>query len=536
MDFDGLIQDYKPKKNPFRAPGFSFGYRSEEDKVPLSPGPGSYNAASHLSTKHDGIKFTHSPRFDSKNTTGSIPGPGSYYKDSLDTTMNQSVATSKNGSVISPKTHGTFSKAQRIGLFNNTSPVLGPGQYGVKRDFETLPKELKASKSRFEKSSEREKLSTLHTTTDTPGPGQYEITQVVTSKQSSSSRFSMPQATRSFANVKQMADQGLKGDIYRYNKHENLGKEGPKFSFGSGKRSELSPPSKGPGPTSYFTEIKDPKEKYLLKGTFSQAARKIGEGSKGADLGPSPAEYQLDIGTFKKGAKISKSRKESPEVSRAPGPGQYDILDEFNEKKRALEKKIQMQQSLLSARSPKNDRINSESNDFGDQVMESQVTEPTSPTRSPKKGAIKQMWVEDIIKKSVSPGPMYMVQTDNIEMNAGNIGTKFSTWIRPDFISEAMKKNIPGPGKYDMLFNESETTQPIKFATSKRKDNPVLLEYTLEIPGPEKYDNLPTKQAYGGVFAKAERKLGPEEVLSPLDRLRKRKEINLSGNLDVIRE
>lgn len=542
MDFDALIQDYKPKKNPFRAPGFSFGYRSDEDtsKMPLSPGPGAYDTVSSVSSKHEGIKFTHSPRFDSKNTTGSIPGPGSYYKDTLDTTMNQSTATSKNGSSLaSSKSHGTFSKAQRLGLFNSTSPLLGPGQYGVKRDFESLPQERKISKSKFDKISEHEKSSMLHTSSDTPGPGHYEVSKGVTSKQMNSSRFSMPQATRSFADVKQMADQGLKGDIYRYNKNDMVGKEGPKFSFGSGKRTELSPPSKSPGPSSYFPEVKDPRERYLVKGTFGQAPRKIGEGSKEAEFLPSPAEYQLDFGSFKKGAKISKSPKKSPEISKAPGPGQYDILDEFNEKKRALEKRLHMQQSLITARSPKHHRVDSESNDFSE-VRESYPTEPGSPTsaglRSPKSNALKHMWVEDIIKKSVSPGPMYMVQTDSLEANAGLMGTKFSTWTRPDFVTEALKKDTPGPGKYNLHFDQNETTQPVKFAVSKRKDNPVLLEYTLEIPGPEKYTASTPGHAYGGAFGKAERKLGKEEVLSPMEKLKKKKEINMSGNLEVIRE
>ena len=119
MDLDKFMREIKPRQNPYRVSGFSFGSRMEEPYGSTGQlvGPGAYTISSP--TSNVGAKFGNSGRFDrSPQNKADIPGPGSYTSEDFSPTLTKS----KKGFTDSPKgkltkSVGTFSKSERMGLF-----------------------------------------------------------------------------------------------------------------------------------------------------------------------------------------------------------------------------------------------------------------------------------------------------------------------------------------------------------------------------------------------------------------------------------
>ena len=347
----------------------------------------------------------------------------------------------------------------------------------------------------------------LSRNTDSPGPGQYDVTGSMNFGHKEGPGYSVGNASRDFLGLSQTVKQGLNGDIFRYNVVEPLGSGSPKIGFGKGQRSELSPVKEGPGPTAYFTQEALSK---VRGGVFPVANRKIN--GKDQELGPGPGEYDVSITGLTKGYKIAEPFGQSKKMTESsPGPGHYDVLTEFDDKRREIDKKL----GIFNIKSPKNGSSGVETINFG-QGDPCSTSHSIPIDKSPKRmTTTKTMWVDEVIKQSTSPGPMYMVKTDHIEAQTGTAGVRFSTVMRPDFVATEVKKNVPGPGAYEEA-SEEQKEKYISFAVSKRKENPVLPEYTLAIPGPGRYENIKLAEPAGGSFGRATKKLEAEnDDLSP---------------------
>ena len=502
MDLDKFMREIKPRQNPYRVTGFSFGSRMEETYSNTGQllGPGAYTISSP--TSNVGGRFGNSERFDkSPQHKADVPGPGSYTSEELSPNLIKSkkrLTHSPNGKMT--KSMGTFSKSERMGLFGKSDVSIGPGQYAIKREFENLSSVGKSQEFKITKDNSiaSKTLRAFNIKdTDSPGPGQYDVTGSMNFGHKELPGFSVGNASRDFLGLNQTAKQGLSGDIFRYNVVEPFGRGSPKIGFGKGPRSELSPLKEGPSPTAYFTETTSSKVK---GGVFPVANRKVN--GKDHELGPGPGEYDVNVTGFTKGYKISEPLGISKKMSEtSPGPGHYDVLTEFDDKRREIEKK-------LGIKSPKNSSTGVETSNLGQGDPQSTFySSSIDKERSPRKlNSIKTMWVDQVIKQSMSPGPVYMVKTDHIEAQANSAGVRFSTVMRPDFVATEVRKNVPGPGAYEEI-PEEQKDKHISFAVSKRKENPVLPEYTLAIPGPGRYENIKLAEPSGGSFGKATKKL-----------------------------
>lgn len=543
MDLTKFMQDIKPQKNPFRVPGASFGYRIESKADPIikSVGPGSYDI-NPIHPKYGGNKFPQTTRFSDITIRKNLPGPGAYYIDPLSASphLGKGPVSPRDLSGGSAKLNGTFSKAQRSGIFTKTDILVGPGQYPVKREFEDLErfKKVQIKTDQDEPKLPAEKAFKFFVLKDTPGPGQYNLPGALSLSPKHPAGFSIGTSTRKFIDDKSIRKQGLNDDIYyKYSKHDLMGTEGPKVGFGIGKRSDISPQKAGPGPAAYSPG--PPREKQNVKGTFGHAKRILN--AKDLELGPGPGEYNLETSNVGKGPKIGKSAKKTPDPKTInPGPGQYDILDEFEEKKREADKKLAAYQNMLLNRSshfmstddlksPVHKALSTEGDSSPSNLMRSSYRD-----KSPKRSQYsKANWVEEAIKASFSPGPKYMSPIDSIEGKLGYLGTKFSDMARPEFAGGEIKKRIPGPGEYYHEKEEDEIKQ-VSFSSSKRKADPFPPAYTLGLPGPSQYNSTLKESIFGGSFTKAVRPAAEEKSPSPSNTPKKRRpmigsETNIDG-------
>jgi len=534
MDYDSIFRELKPKKNPYRVPGFSFANRneSEPDEATRNLGPGSYDITKQK-TYSIGTKFAKSNRFQKPSINANALGPGAY---DANTSLPYLSDTSPDFKNVSKSTNMmSFSKASRPALFPVPDIQTGPGQYPVKRDFEDLKKyrDRSPSKEGADYYTGSSHLLKSYIINDTPGPGQYDSSLNISSgHKSSTGGFKIGTSTRNFIDPKTVTKQGLPGEIYyQYNNREVIGKDGPKLSFATSKRTNLSTINTGPGPAAYNPEKEMKNSKSMPKGTWGQAPRKILGSPKELELGPGPGEYTLysPIGT--KGTKMGKTAKlfQNDKISqKSPGPGQYDILTEFEEKRKEIERQLTLCHSRMLAKMGQSDVIVEEDNPFdgfvspirrhnhsveGDSspsmrasiMIKQKQTRDLSPT--------KTIWVEKAIRESVSPGPKYMIKKENIETNLGVTGVTFTHNARQTLNADEVKNNYPGPGWYVDKFKESDTS-PISFATSKRKENPLLPEHTIGLPGPDHYDPVLEEPQLGQTFTKAIREITrrPEDV------------------------
>lgn len=500
------MQDIHPKKKPFDLPGYSFGYRLDDPTNPY-PGPGAYSPSNSKSPV--GVKFTLSTRFNRPSLKNRLPGPGAYNSLSLHT-HNTSASSLKNG--------GYFTKGERSSIFPNvSSTMVGPGQYNVKRDFEEIST-MRKSPSPPPEEGEKKVKKILSKVAPMPGPGQYDVIKAITSKHRNSPGFSIGNSNRDFMDVRQAAHQGMTGDIFRYSQMDYIGRESPKHSFTVGKRSELSPPRNVPGPTAYNIDIADYNKKGSVKGTFGSGARKLNSITREQEYAPGPGEYDIILDSVTRGLKMSKSSKTLEYNNGVPGPGQYDFYNEFDEKKREIERKAALAQSLSNSKALAISQLRNEAKKEDNIKVFDSLTQLSIATlsdsylrdKSPgtKDQNVRSKWMEDIVKKSVSPGPAYLVEHDNIAKNLGSTGSKFSSLARPDFaVSEIKsKREIPGPGKYDMQSTPADK-RSFSFAKAQKKKDPMLQEHLLETPGPEKYVvQVMQKSVVGGAIGKSERR------------------------------
>ena len=510
------MEDIPIRKNPYRVPGFSFGSRIETEINEESTilGPGSYNV-NYESPKKQAISFSKSKRFESlekksySETKPDVNSPNSLLLKTI-------TDPKKNLGAVSNSI--SFSKAPKTSIFSVPSLTLGPGQYSVKRDFEGSPNLKKSSPKTWndDPHSKSAKLIKSYVIKDSPGPGQYSPI-INLSAGHKDSGFSIGSSQRQFNDPKVIIKQGLSGkEYYKYSNFNHIGKGSPKLSFPKDERRDISPSKNIPGPGSYRIDQNSTQDKSKQKGTFGHAPRKIHGSVKELELGPGPGEYDLVLDSYKKGIKMSGSVRPEMLVKKGiPGPGEYDILTEFERKKKEIDKVANMTKSRTLA------KLKTQvSNEFDSPAMKSRVG-PTeedtikdymntsnSPNKSRKKTNISS-WIEFAIKTSISPGPKYLVENQSIEKNMGHVGTTFSNFYQKGSINES-NMNSPGPGWYDDLYREKDNS-PISFAQSKRKENPLLPEHTLGIPGPDHYDPLLAKSIVGGAFTQAQRHLETQE-------------------------
>ena len=511
------MEDFLIRKNPYRAPGFSFGSRMETETSEDSRilGPGSYNI-DYNTPKKNAISFSKSKRFEPLEKKA---GP-----ELIISEINSPTSLLLKNITDPMKTLGSsisFSKAPKTSIFTVSSLNLGPGQYSVKREFEGTSHSKKSSLKLLNEDPNinSDKLLKSNFLKDPPGPGQYDVFLNISAGHKGAIGFSMGSSKRHFIDPKIITKQGLNGiEYYKYSQFNHLGKGSPKLSFAKGNRKEISPTRNVPGPGTYESDMNKLQDKSKLKGTWGQAPRKIHGSLKELELGPGPGEYNLPIKLTRKGVKMSGAKRlEILAKEKSPGPGEYDILTEFERKKKNINKMTTLSKSRTLAK-----LATQISNEFDSPIRNSKlkfkVTEDdtkdlmntsNSIKKSTKKGNMSS-WIDFAIKSSISPGPKYLVQNQSIEKNIGNVGTRFSNFFNKDSVNNHKNLNSPGPGWYNDLYKEKDGS-PISFATSKRKENPLLPEHTIGLPGPDHYDLILEKSRIGGTFTQASRHLETQE-------------------------
>ncbi len=497
------------RENPYRKPGFSFGSRNEPelDEATRGLGPGHYNV-NRSTLEKSGKTFSKADRF--KGPSISTQSPNLHEKKTPTTVLLKSLTDPKKISMKPFENSVSFSKAPKNTIFSEASFHLGPGQYDVKREFEHRNQLLNsiAETSKMTSSKTYTRFQYPKQNGDTPGPGQYDLSIFSPMLRKDGVKFGSDTSERYFIDPKVVLKQGLNGkEYYKYNQQQALiGKGSPKHSFPRGRKVFKKTVNDVPGPGTYFPEDEIYEKLATVKTTWGKAPRNIHGSSKELELGPGPGEYDIASPVLKRDVKLNKSppKRETVEPAQeaSPGPGQYDILTEFEMKKAEIQKQLNLSQSRIEFKmnNPKNSKM-----------------QETNRKLKPL-----TRWIDLATKSSVSPGPKYLVETDSIEDNIGTLGTKFSNFSREGIAHIEIKKDVPGPGSYMDYFYERDSPS-VGFSTSKRKENPLLPEHTIGLPGPDHYDPILDKSVVGGDFAKAIRKLEVVKTISGNKQAKKKK-------------
>jgi len=495
------MQNRAGSQNPFQQKDFSYGYRFS-NKTPAAyrnPGVGDYNILDESPRKNQEIKFPKGQRTDYVRGKMYIPGPGTY--DLIKPKPPPKKELRALHSTISPD----LSQSNA-----SPSPVITKKMNSKSYLFETNLQEIPEQSSNgfvqrrtIETSFLNKKGSLSPTSNKTPGPGTYNVAEV------EARLFKKPSAIIGTSNrMPEPFKDGIAGDAYySYNSQEYIGPNTPLVAFATGKRFDMIMPD-SPGPGTYDTLSHE-----LAKSSVSVSIGKSPKLTKIIPDVPGPGRYGIDNSSFHKGVIIPRSIRPGPSNIDLPGPGSYNIVDEFTEKKKAADKKMALKKLLASARSLSDGVFDLSSlnlsklspNDVSN-ILNHTVHRSNSSNILPdlhgNYRTSKPTFIDTLIYNDSSPGPVYFANNNSIETS--KTGARFSVEPRPPINLSELKKESPGPGNYNDHYKKSQKGEH-SFFKGRR---PSLADPQLKRnPGPGDYENLLDGPAYGGAIGKAERRI-----------------------------
>jgi len=486
--------------NPFQQSSFSYGYRYS-NKTPAmhrNPGVGDYNIIDESPKKYQEIVFPKGQRTDYIKGKLYIPGPGTYnlitpiHPAKKNSQTIQTTAHNLSQSVASP-TSALTKKNSKAYLETNLAEIP---------ENTSFLQQSRVGRARHLEKSYAKKNSLSPEQNKSPGPGTYNVVQA------EAKLFKKPSAVMGTSmRMPDPSKDGIAGDAYySYNSAEYIGANPPLVAFATGKRFDMHMPD-SPGPGAYDT---------LSHELSKSVSCSIGKSPKfvyQTSEVPGPGKYGVDNGSFHKGIIMSRSNRPPLMNTDLPGPGSYQIMDEFTEKKKAADKKMALKKLLATARSLSDTAIDLSSINLSkltpnevSAVLNHTVIRSNNSSVLPELNGnskpFKPTWVDTLLYNDSSPGPVYYANNHFIETNKG--GTRFSVEPRPPINLNELKKDVPGPGKYDDHYKKSNKGEH-SFFKGRR---PSLGDPQLKkLPGPGDYENLLQGPAYGGTIAKAERRI-----------------------------
>jgi len=482
-------------ENPFNVKKFHHGYRFS-NKTPANyhtPGVGEYNIIDdHPSSPS--MKFPKGQRHDITKEKLYLPGPGTYHLSKP---------------IINPRKLGTLKSSylDNSGHNDSLSPFINKKRNSksvIDENHENQPQSALISPKR--KTLKKVISLNPHKLTknySSPGPGAYNVIEAETSL--------IRQPNVVFGTSEKQPEpyvDGLCGpDYYSYNSNELIGKEGPHFSFIKSKKFP-EPRENFPGPTAYDVKSIDITTKSVVKVGFGKGRR--GNNITKDEEKPGPGQYQPENTNFEKGVYISRSNRPANinGDTRFPGPGSYQIDDDLTIKRKEAHKKNVLKKLLAKAKSISGNfdissvnisQLTSEEGSLYSGHYTHHQRNNVLPALPLEQSPTKKTWLDTLLYNTSSPGPVYNVYNDSLEVSKK--GTKFPVDTRQPINFAELKKNNPGPGDYEDHFRESNKGEHTFFKSRK----PSIL--SPKTPGPGTYENAMKDSVLGGALGKAQRKI-----------------------------